>query len=143
MNLTPITSRLADRLQGIARQVDEAAGLEAAMGGIVSPPAAFVIPLADKGRVMPVTGITRQHITHLFGVVYCVENFRAATGAAAVVDLEVLRDATWQALVGWVPDAANGEPVLFLGGELVQMEGDGRLWWADEFFFSSYFRSNN
>ena len=142
MNLAPIIARLKDRLQGIARQVGEAAGLEAAMAGVVSPPAAFVIPLADKGREMPVTGVTRQHITHLVGVVYCIENFRTATGAAAVVDLQALRDATWQALVGWVPDASNGEPVLFLGGELIQMEGDGRLWWADEFFFSSYYRSN-
>lgn len=143
MDLTLITARLEPALKSVVRQVGEAAGLDAAMAGVVSPPSVFVIPLAEKGREIPVTGITRQHITHMFGVVYCVENFRSATGAAAVLDLKALRRPTWDALVGWVPESGTGEPVLFLGGELIQLEGDGRLWWADEFFFSSYYRSNN
>lgn len=143
MRLDPIISRLAVALNGITRQVEGAAGMDAALGGIVTPPAVFVIPLAQKGQAMPTTGVTRQHLTHMFGVVYCAENFRQPNGAAAVGDLAALREPVMQSLVGWVPDPDNGEPVLFSGGELIQLEGDGRLWWADEFFLSSYFRSNN
>lgn len=143
MDLSAVIERLKASLTGIARQVEGAAGLEAALKGIATPPAVFVLPLADKGREMPTTGVTRQHMTHLFAVLLCVENFRHALGGAAVVDLETLRKPVRAALIGWVPEPSNGEPVLFVGGELIQFEGDGRLWWSDEFLLTSYYRSTS
>ncbi|MEO8120461.1 MAG: hypothetical protein ABI606_14235, partial [Rhodoferax sp.] len=70
-----------------------------------------------------------------------VESF-VPTGAPGVLDLAALRRQVKSALIGWVPDTETGEPVLFLGGQLVQFEGDGRLWWSDEFHLKSYYRSN-
>lgn len=141
MDLSLIEQRLKASLAGTARQVEGCAGLDAALRGVVTTPAVFVMPLDEKGYAMPTTGVVRQKLESLCGVVMCLENLRQASGGAAVVDLAVMRQAVRQALVGWVPDPANGEPMLFVGGELIQFNGDGRIWWSDEFVVTSYYRS--
>jgi hypothetical protein len=75
----------------------------------------------------------------LFGVLQAVD----LGSTVGVVDLQTLRRRVKQALIGFVADESMGDPVLFVGGELVQFEGDGRLWWSDEFGFSGYYDRSN
>lgn len=140
MDLDLVILRLKAQLTGL-RSIGGSADLDAAMRGTVVAPCAFVVPLAEKGQELESTGPTQQKLFSLFGVIQVVENRRDNTGAAALLDLKALRKQVFAALVGWVPDAGAGEPVIFVSGELVQAEGDGRLWWSDEFQLSSFYRS--
>jgi len=141
MNLSPVIARLKVQLTGL-RAVGGSADMALALRGTVVAPAAFVMPLVEQGIELPSTGPTRQRLSSLFGVVLVVENMRDATGAAALIDLETVRLQLKRALVGWVPDDSTHEPVTFLRGQLVQCEGDGRLWWSDEFLLTSYYVQN-
>lgn len=140
MDLKPVINRLRARLTGV-RSIGGAADLDSALRGVVVAPAVFVVPLARRGREIPRTGPTRQHISSLFGVIQVVESFRDNVGEAALMDLDGLGKQIFDALVGWVLDEATGEPVVFVQGELLQAEGDGRVWWSDEFQLTSYYRS--
>ncbi|MBB1601579.1 hypothetical protein [Variovorax sp. UMC13] len=140
MDLSPVIARLRTKLIGL-RAIGGSADLDAAMRGVVVAPSAYVMPLVEQGREIPTTGPTRQRLTSLFGVILVIENVRDNTGAASLVDLNGLRTQLFDALVGWVPDDQVGEPVIFTSGELVQAEGDGKLWWSDEFQLISFYRS--
>jgi hypothetical protein len=70
-------------------------------------------------------------------VLYVVSNLRDVPGQAALDDLEPLRRAVKRALTGWTP-SRRYEEVRFFLGELAQMEGDGKLWWGDEFTVNHY-----
>lgn len=139
MNTQAIVNRLRSRISSL-REIGAAAGLEAAMRGNLVAPAAYVMPLAESATPIDDTGDLHELQTSLFGVVLVVETLDA-TGGPALLDLAAARLAVKQALVGWVPDTDTGEPVLFVGGEIVQFAGDGRLWWSDEYRLTSYFRS--
>lgn len=141
MDLDLVIARLKARLVALRGGVGGSADLDAALRGTFVAPAAYVVPLAERGTEVPTNGPTRQRITSLFGVIQVVENLRDTTGAAALVDLKSLRAQVRDALVGWVPDTETGEPVIFVSGELVQAEGDGRIWWSDEFQLISFYRS--
>ena len=141
MDLTLIVERLRERLDALQlREVEQAAGLDAAMRGNVATPSVYVVPLSERGLELRHTGATDQLETRLFGVLQVTDTLER-TGAPDLATFAPLRAAIKRALVGWVPDAVTGEPVIFLGGELIQLEGDGRLWWSDEFVFTGYFRS--
>jgi hypothetical protein len=140
MDLSPIVTHLKAQLTGL-RFVGAAADLEAAMAGAVVMPAAFVIPLADSAQDMGMLSSTAEKVRQVFGVVHCLANRRDAQGASALVDLATLRQALRVALVGWVPDVATGEPVTFSAGHLLRMDGDGRMWWIDEFELTTYYWS--
>lgn len=140
MDTTAIVQRLRDRVSGL-REIEAAAGLEAAMRSNLAAPAAYVVPLSESAQPLDSTGDVEQLEVHLFGVIQVVETLDA-TGAPGVLSLAAMRSQVKAALIGWVPDASNGEPVLFMGGEIVQFAGDGRLWWSDEFTLKSYYRSN-
>ena len=142
MDLTFVLDRLKSQLSGI-RQFGGAADLDAAITGSVTVPAVFVMPQTEAAEKTPMaTGVVRQTFTPNWGVVLVVSNRRDASGAAALGDLAPLRQTVRQALVGWVPDEATGEPVYGTGGRLLRMDGDGRLWWVDSFELKTYFRSN-
>ncbi len=144
MDLAFVIDRLKVQLLGVqgVRSVGGAADMDAAMAGTVSVPAAFVIPLDEEASPSESTMVTRQRITHGFGVVLGVSNRRDATGAASMGDLAPVRASLKQALIGWTHDALDGEPVQFRRGKLLRLDGDGRLWWVDEFFFLSTYRGN-
>ena len=133
--------RLKAQVTGM-REIDGASSLEAAMRGAVSCPSAYAIPLTETGRELAHTGPVDQLITVLFGVLIVLDTARTAQGLDVLIELEAKRRQVRQALVGWVPDEDTGEPVTFAGGELVQFQGDGRLWWSDEFVLTTYYRSN-
>lgn len=123
------------------RQVGTCADAESALTGTVSVPAAFVLPVSELGAPSQVTQVTRQRITCRFGVLLCVANRRDNRGDAALGDLASVRAQLRQALVGWAPDPATGEPVQFARGRFFRMEA-GRVWWLDEFDFVTFYRSN-
>lgn len=139
MDTTLILGRLKARLVGL-REIESAAGLEAAMRGNRVAPAVYLVPLAERGTLIEDTGPASQVEDRVFGVIQVV-NTLDPLGTPGVLDLAGLRAQVKAALIGWVPDDDTGEPVWFLGGELVQFAGDGRLWWSDEFTFKNYYRS--
>jgi hypothetical protein len=141
MDLSLIKERLKTTLVGL-RGIGVAADLEAAMGGTVALPGAFVLPLAELGTDLGLVSSTYELTKQTFGVVHGVSNRRDPAGDAAMVDLTVLRTNLRNALVGWVPDVGNGEAVTFASGRLLRMDGDGRLWWIDEFDLKTYYWSN-
>lgn len=140
MDLSAIEDRLNAQLTGL-KHVGTSADLDAAIDGNVQAPSAYVLPLTDAATDMDTTGGTNQRIVERFGVVQVVSNRRDAKGAAALSELKTLRLALRTALVGWVPDAQTGEPVHFRAGRLLRLDGNGRLWWIDEFELITYFWS--
>lgn len=140
MDLSLIATRLKAQLTAL-RSVGASADLDAAIEGVVAMPAAFVLPLAESGTDMGVVSSTGERIAQAFGVLHCLSNRRDAQGAAALDDLKTHRLNLRSALVGWVPDAATGEPVTFTAGRLLRLDGDGRLWWIDEFQLITYYWS--
>lgn len=140
MDLTPVINRLRTLLVGF-KTVGSAVDLDAAIGGLVAVPAAFVMPLSESATANDLLQQTSQRITSLFGVVLCVSNKRDSTGAAALADLTSLRGQVRAALVGWIPDAATAEPVHYSSGQLLRLDGDGRLWWVDQFDLTTFYWS--
>ena len=140
MDLSLIVTHLRANMPAL-RSVGVSADLAAAEEGVVAFPAAFVIPLGDKGVDLGMVGSTGQRVAQTFGVVHCLSNRRDAQGGAALNDLAAMRAKLRTALVGWVPDAATGEPVLFTAGRLLRLDGDGRLWWMDEFQLITFYWS--
>lgn len=140
MDLEPTIARLKTQLTAL-RSVGGAADLDAALTGVVATPAAFVMPVQDAAVDLGMLGSTGQRIAQGFAVLHCVANRRDAQGSAALNDLQACRVALRTALVGWVPDASTGEAVVFTGGRLLRLDGDGRLWWADEFQLVTYYWS--
>lgn len=139
MDLQPILQRLQEQLAGLdLREVSEAVALDAAIRANRAAPAVYLIPLSERGQGLDNTGEVDQIEHRLFGVLQVVD----VGSTLGVLDLKTLRQRVKQALIGFEPDDSMGDPVLFVGGELVQFEGNGRLWWSDEFGFSGYYRSN-
>ncbi len=133
--------RLKAQVTGM-REIDGASSLEAAMRGAVATPSLYLIPLTETGRELAHTGPLDQQIAVLFAVLFALDTARSAQGMDVLVELHTHRSQVRAALVGWVPDDETGEPVTFVGGELVQFQGDGRLWWSDEFLLTTFYRSN-
>lgn len=139
MDLDLVIDRLKATMSGF-KAIGGAADLGAAMGGAVTAPAAYVIPLADSAQPSQLIGVHEQLVTQAFGVILVVSNRRDATGAAALGELAPLRTQVRAALAGWAP-TAEGLPVQMTGGRLLSLDGDGRLWWSDEFTLQTYYRS--
>ena len=139
MDIDLIIARLTATLTGF-KAIGGAADLDAAIGGAVAVPAAFVIPLADSAQPSRMVGVHEQLIDQAFGVVLVAANRRDTTGAAALAELKALRLQVRAALAGWAP-TPEGLPVQISGGRLLRLDGDGRLWWSDEFTLQTYYRS--
>lgn len=141
MDVMPVILRLRDRLADLKlREIEPAAGLNAAMNGNRAAPAVYVIPLSERGVHQPHTGDVDQLEHRLVAVFMTVEAIDTRGGNGAI-DLESLRKRVKKALIGWVPEQETGDPMLFHSGDLVDFPGDGRIWWADEYGFTGYFRS--
>lgn len=142
MDVQPIVHRLRERLADLQlREIDAAAGLDAAMRGNRASPALYVIPLAERATQIPQTGPV-DHLEHrMFGLVMVLDTLDFSRDTGSVVNLETLRMRAKRALVGWAMDDETGEPVTYQGGELLDFPGDGHLWWSDEFVMTGYFRS--
>lgn len=121
---------LAERLEAvpaIAGRIHPAAKLSELMARNQLPqmcPAAFVLPLGLRGGEPDVlSGLYRQPLDRLEGVLLVVRAAGDATGAAALVQLEPLIDATIEAIAGWAPgDWDDGFGIYRLvRGELVSL----------------------
>ena len=139
MDVSPIIARLKTQLTGFVL-IAGAAELDDAIATTANPPAADVLPLAETATAPDLAGVHHQRVRQAFAVVLVVANLRDATGAAAAADLQPKRLAVRSALLGWVPDAANGETVAFVSGRLLTF-ADARLWWTDEFEVITDYRS--
>ena len=138
MDVQPIAERLRERLADLRlREVAEASSLDEAMRGNKASPAVYVLPLSERGSQLLHTGTVDQLELRVFGVLMVLDVSRRA----GQVDLATLRRRVKQALIGWVPEEATGEPVTFQGGELVDLPGNGTQWWADDYLMTGYFRS--
>ena len=139
MDVSPIITRLRAQLSGWVF-IGGAADADQAIETAPATPAAYVVPLAETADAPDLLGVHHQRLTQEFGVIIVLANLRDATGAAAAAELQARRTAVRAALLGWAPDAGNGEPVSFIGGRLLTFR-DQRLWWTDEFRVMSDFRS--
>ena len=139
MDVTPILARLKAQLTGFVT-IAASADADIAIDGAPATPAAYVVPRAETAEGPALLGLHHQRVTQEFGVVLVLSNLRDATGAAAAAELHAKRMALRAALLGWVPDASNGEPVSFTAGQLLQFR-DQRLWWQDVFRLITDYRS--
>jgi hypothetical protein len=137
MDVSFVITRLAAQLTGL-KKIGGSADLDAAAKAAPPTPSMFVMPLAESGKPGGTTAVYRQPMLLEFSVISVVANQRDATGNAALADLVALRTQLKAALIGWVPNTEDGEPVEFIGGRLLQFD-DGRLWWADQFRLASYY----
>jgi hypothetical protein len=136
MDVQPVFDRLKAKTTCF-RLLEQAGALEEAMqSNRGTTPAGYVVPMSERGSEMRHTGAVDQELTQVIAVIQVVQPaaMRLPHG------LVECRRQVKAALVGWEPDEELGEPVLFLGGELVELK-PGQLWWADEFFVTSYYRS--
>jgi len=126
------------------KQIGGSADFITAMkGGVVQPPAAFVVPLSE--RALPnelATEAVSQRDNATFGVIFAVQNIRDSRGREAHVQLRALRIAVMNALLGWTPDGAVYDVFTFApsGGRLLAFE-DQVLWWQDDFVTALYLRT--
>ncbi len=137
MDLDTVVARLGANL-GNLKSVGAAVDMNAAMEGTVPLPCSFVLPLSESSSDEDLMSRVRQKTLQGFGVITVVSNKRDSKGAAALNDLKTLRVALKNNLVGWVPDATNGEPVHHRNGRLLSLDGNSRLWWIDEFDVNTY-----
>lgn len=119
---------LADRLATIptiAGRVHPAARLSELMRTNQLPqvcPAAFVLPLGIRGGTPDaVTGLYRQPIERIEGVVLVVRAAGDATGAVALQQLDPLVEATIEAVAGWAPSDDAFGTYRLSRGELVSL----------------------
>lgn len=136
-DITPYRQRLAEQLAGWS-QVGSAADLEAIEGGMVTPPAAFVVPLSDAPSANPLAGEFVQHVVVRLGVVIALSNLSDGEGASAVSELALRRGEVRAALAGWSPDDSIGWAQRG-PGTLMKFD-DGLLWWMDEYVTDFYER---
>jgi hypothetical protein len=139
VDVTPIVTRLRAQLTGFP-VIAASADADAAIDTAPATPAAYVVPLAETAEAPDLVGVHHQRLLQEFGVVLVVANLRDATGLAAAAELQTRRLAVRAALLGWAPDASNGEPVAFTSGAILQFK-DSRLWWRDVFRVFADFRS--
>lgn len=122
--MLPVVERL-ETIPALASRVFGAAKLgeltERGSIGTVGT-AAFVLPLGLRGGAADVaTGLFRQPLDRLVGIVLVVRNVGDATGAKAMTELDPLVEAVIQLLAGWGPDDIFGVFTL-ARGELVSID---------------------
>lgn len=121
--MTGLDARLAT-IPALAGRIHEAAKLSELMARNALPqvcPAAFVLPLGLRGGPADaVTGLFRQSVEWLEGVLLVVRAAGDATGAKAAAQLRPLIDAVIAAIAGWGEPDGFGTWVL-RKGELVSL----------------------
>lgn len=101
-------------------------------------PAAFVLSLEEIPGPVETTAMI-QRVEVLIGVVLVVRNVSDAKGAAASQDLEALRTAVNEKLMGWVP-AEGFDPLERGPGRLLAFR-DGHMWWQNIYKTAFFDRS--
>lgn len=139
---------VADQLELIVKpggakeflKVDMAANFAAARDDLKNPPAAYVLPVADRAGPNSLGGgAILQPVREQFGVALAVSNLRDATGRAAQIEFERLRRLVIDKLLGFVPGEGY-EPCEYGGGGLLLLTPDV-LWW--QLVFTTQYMERN
>ncbi len=130
MDLASIVTRIKAQCSAI-HLVGGAAELDAAMEGVTTTPAAFVLPQSETAGADEGLDALYQIVSLEFGVVLCVRNVRDVAGNSSLTGLDPLRAAVRAALLGWTPTGA-ALPIEFGGGILYKLQ-PGELWWLDTY----------
>lgn len=136
-------SETIDRIKATVpsiKLVDGAAGFQAAAeSNPMATPCVFVIPLEESPGPSVVADVVIQRVMAKVGVIFVLRNLKDAKGVAAQEDLQVLRNAVKEQLLGWQP-AAGYDPLERGPGHLLAFR-DGHMWWQDIYQSSYYDRS--
>ncbi len=121
------------------RHVAGAAALAAVNEKSLPPsPTAYVVLLNEAAGNNRLTAGIEQVVTEKIGVILVVKNLRDAKGEAAAKEIETLRAAVLDQLIGWLPSGYD-DPLTFSGGDLAGMEG-GAVWYQLIFTAKRRFR---
>ena len=142
-----LVSDVITRLEAIDeppfRIVDGAAAFSAVKDKPRALPAAYVFVKEEASSPTErMTGPVLQRVETDLAVLIIAGNVSDARGAAASADIDVLKDAVRAALVGFVPDASNGEPMQHLSGQLVKVTG-GTVWFEDLYAAVTYLQEQS
>lgn len=122
-------------------KVSGAANFAVAREDLKTPPAAYVIPLADSASPNALgCGGFEQHVTERFAVVMALENKRDVRGDAVNAALEAKRNKVIGALLGFQP-GIEYDPVQYGGGRLLALDVT-TTWWQLEFLTGYLERSS-
>lgn len=102
-------------------------------------PAVFVIQMTERPTPPATAGLLLQEISTSIGLIFVVKNLADTKGAAALADLEALRQKVRYAIYGWAPSEQHA-PLWRGVGNLLAFR-DGHVWWQDVFNTSYYDRS--
>lgn len=145
MDVFPVVARLKERLHslkdGLAAGylgIGAAAELDAARRGNARPPAIYVVPAIEKNVSSVQEAGCSAGTVQVVSVITVIDELGDATGGDALKGLPAIRRQIRAALNGWTPDERLADPMSFLQGELIQFEGDGLLWWSDEYVCIRY-----
>ncbi|NML88349.1 hypothetical protein HHL26_04620 [Sphingobium sp. TB-6] len=134
-----VKARLAD-IAALERRIQPAASLSELIAQNRLPqvtPAAFILPLGLRGgRADAATGIYRQSIAEMLGVVLILRSAGDATGAKSADALTPLRNAVIDRIVGWAPTSGwNGSETIGVftlsRGELISMSAGALVYQLD------------
>ena len=95
-------------------------------------PAAYVLPLSE--RVLHNDGLgddVTQVVEATYGIALALSNVSDAKGGAAAIDLDTLRDAVREALLGWCP-AGCEDTFSYAAGALLGFANQV-IWWQDAY----------
>lgn len=127
MLVDQVIARLVVLVPDLGTRIEGAAELTALVTSGALPnvtPCAFVLPLGLRGgAASAVTGLFRQSVDEVVGVVLIVEAPGSDTGAPALPTIDALVNAVIAALCGWRPDAEIGVFQLARGALLQVSNG--------------------
>ncbi len=120
-----------DQLSGLSelRTVSGAADLPAVQERLPQRhelPAAFVIPDIDRAGDNALVGAVSQMVTTTFAVLLGLGNLAEPRGKKAAVEMETLRKAVRDRLVGWQPEESE-DPILYASSRVVGFDA-GVVW---------------
>lgn len=96
-------------------------------------PAAYVIYLDDNPSETSSLNDVRQRMVESFAVIVALSNVPDERGQAAINQgHEAIRAEVWKALLGWQPDKAVYNGIIYQGSHLLDMDRS-RLWYQFEF----------
>lgn len=102
-------------------------------------PAAFVIPLGEDPSASAMGDLVIQRVTATIGVILVVRNVSDVKGEAARQDMDALRKAVKDILLGWQP-TSEYDP-LARGRSNLLLFKDMHMWWQDIYTTSYIDRS--
>jgi hypothetical protein len=140
VKLSSIVARISEEVSAY-KLVGGAAEFVRAAEGLMSVPAAFVLPASETASENEFASqVVQQNVRVQFEVLLALRNLSDSGGASATDELLPLRHATRQALLNWVPEGAE-EGCEFRSGQMLQFV-NGTLWWQDRYSTAYIIRSD-